>query len=89
MVTQIQLAAAYAALVNGGYYIKPTIITKIVSKTKNGAKLVDDVVKYNEKKKIFKDSTSEQIKQALSDVLNQNTELSSANIKEVKLGAKS
>jgi cell division protein ftsI len=30
--TQIQLAAAYAALVNGGYYVKPTIIAGIFNK---------------------------------------------------------
>ena len=87
-VTQIQLAAAYAALVNGWYYIKPTIISQIINKWW-AESISQDVASYRDKKKIFKDSTSEKIKEWLREVLNTNNELASANIPEVKLGAKS
>ena len=86
-VTQIQLAAAYAALVNGWYYIKPTIISKIVNKwTENTPQ---DILSFKDKKRIFKESTSELITEGLREVLNTNNELASANIPEVKLWAKS
>lgn len=86
-VTQIQLAAAYAALVNGWYYIKPTIISQIINKWVES--ISQEISSYKEKKKIFKNSTSDTIKEWLREVLNTNNELTSANIPEVKLGAKS
>lgn len=85
--TQIQLAAAYAALINGGYYIKPTIVSSIFNKDwgKNPSSVMPQ-----EKKKIFSSQTSEALRQWLWEVLNNNPEISnSANIPEVKLGAKS
>ena len=86
-VTQIQLAAAYAALVNGGYYMKPTIISQIINKGSENTE--QEISSYQEKKKIFKNSTSEAITKWLWEVLNTNNELVNANIPEVKLGAKS
>ena len=86
-VTQIQLAAAYAALVNGWYYIKPTIISQIINKWVET--MSQEISSYKEKKKIFKNSTSDTIKEWLREVLNTNNELKSANIPEIKLGAKS
>lgn len=85
--TQIQLAAAYAALVNGGYYVKPTIIAGIFNKdwAENATSMMPQ-----EKKKIFSSSTSEELRKGLWEVLNNNPEISnSANIPQVKLGAKS
>jgi len=88
--TQIQLAAAYAALVNWWYYIKPTIISHIIDKNPNqNEELQQETDSLRNRKKIFKDSTSETIKQWLWEVLNHNTELASANIEQVKLWAKS
>ena len=86
-VTQIQLAAAYAALVNWWYYIKPTIISKILNKW--AGNITQDILANKDKRKIFKDSTSETITEGLWEVLNTNNELASANIPEVKLWAKS
>lgn len=88
--TQIQLAAAYAALVNGGYYIKPTIVSQIIDK-KSMEKTGKEQINFpnQEKKQIFKNQTSSVLKDGLRKVLNTNPELSSANIAEVKLGAKS
>ena len=86
-VTQIQLAAAYAALVNWWYYIKPTIISKILNKW--AGNITQDLLANKDKRKIFKESTSETITEGLWEVLNTNNELTSANIPEVKLWAKS
>ena len=55
--TQIQLAVAYASLVNGGERIKPTIISKIIDKEQNG--LEQEVSLIQERKQIFKHKTSE------------------------------
>ena len=55
--TQIQLAVAYASLVNGGERIKPTIISKIINKEQNG--LEQEVPLVQERKQIFKHKTSE------------------------------
>ena len=83
--TQIQLAAAYVALVNWWEYIKPTIIGNIIdpSNTENSYN------KYQNSNKIFKSETSEQIKKGLFNVINTNPELSSANLSGQKLWAKS
>lgn len=89
--TQIQLAAAYAALVNGGNYIKPTIISQIVDpslKEKTGEAELS--FPNQEKKQIFKNETSSILKEGLREVLNNNPEIANtANIPEVRLGAKS
>lgn len=89
--TQIQLASAYASLVNWGYYIKPTIISKIINKEiKKKADENERTNTLQTRKKIFKEETSELLKQGLREVMNHNPEISTtANIKEVKLGAKS
>lgn len=85
--TQIQLASAYAALVNGWYYTKPTIISKIIEKS--GITSSSSIMP-NEKKRIFSEKTSEALRKWLWEVLNNNPEISnSANIPQVKLGAKS
>ena len=55
--TQIQLAVAYASLVNGGERIKPTIISKIINKEQNG--LEQEVSLIQERRQIFKHKTSE------------------------------
>ena len=52
--TNIQLASAYAALVNGGYYRQPTIIQNIVDK-----KNPDNIyTQRNNFVKIFKQETT-------------------------------
>lgn len=87
-VTQIQLAVAYASLVNGGERIKPTIISKIINKEQNG--LEQEVSLIQERKQIFKHKTSELLRSWLWEVMNNNPEVyNGANIPEVRLGAKS
>ena len=66
--TPIQLAAAYGAIVNGGYYVKPTIIAWTYDKQTG---------KYHENKtqvlrQIFKPETAEEIKEALFMIMETN-----------------
>jgi len=59
LATPIQIAAAYGSLVNGGYYMKPTILA--------GIRDVDTNVYYENKAKmlrqIFRPETAEEIKE--------------------------
>jgi len=66
--TPIQLAAAYGAIVNGGYYVKPTIIAWTYDKQTG---------KYHENKtqvlrQIFKPETAEEMKEALFMIMETN-----------------
>ena len=54
-VSPVQLAAAYAAFGNGGYYTEPHSINKIVYK--NGGQDVEEVFNF-EKKRVMKDTTA-------------------------------
>lgn len=68
LVTPLQLAAAYGSLVNGWYYVKPTIVAGIKNK---------DTWEYFENKKeivrqIFRKETAEEIKEGLFQVMEQN-----------------
>lgn len=70
--------------------MQPTIISKIKEKKENNQKSEKNISSYKEKRQVFKKSTSEELKKGLREVLNNNPEISnSANIPEVKLGAKS
>ncbi len=83
LVTPLQMASAYATLVNWGYEIKPTIVSKICYK--------DDrwCIEYTPKKgeRIFRKSTSEKIKDALYQVM-QNGDLRKLKIPGYSLGGK-
>ena len=64
----MKIAAAYASLVNGGYYLKPTIVAGTFDRTTN---------QYHENAKtvirqIFRPDTAEALKNALFDVINTN-----------------
>jgi cell division protein FtsI/penicillin-binding protein 2 len=85
LVTPLQLAAWYGALLNGWYYIQPTIIKWIYDKKTNT---------YHENpkkilKQIFRPETSEALKTALFDVIDQNAELKYAKISWYNLWGKS
>jgi len=84
--TNIQLASAYAALVNGGYYRQPTIIQNIVDK-----KNPDNIyTQRNNFVKIFKQETTEKLKSAFHYIISTNPGYSKkSNIEGAKLGAKS
>lgn len=85
LVTPLQLAVGYGTLLNGGYYIQPTIVKGILDKATgiyhdNTKKVV---------KQIFRPETSEALKTALFEVVNQNDELKYARVEWYSLGGKS
>lgn len=86
LATPIQVAAAYAPLVNGGYYVKPTIIEGIFDKKTN-------TYYPNQKKiirQIFRPETAEALKIGLFDVIEQNPEVTKvAQIPWFTVGGKS
>jgi stage V sporulation protein D (sporulation-specific penicillin-binding protein) len=89
--TQIQLAAAYGAIVNGGKYIKPTIIHALAKKTND----TTDTVEVQETSaqvlnQLIRPEVSAEMKQALLSVLEQNAEVGdNAKIPGYLIGAKS
>lgn len=85
LVTPIQLAAWYWSIVNGGYYVKPTIIKWIFDrKTEtyhpNTTKITTQ---------IFRPETAEALKVWLFSVLDQNPELKYAKVEWYQLWGKS
>ena len=76
-VSPVQLAAAYSAFGNGGYYTEPHSITKIVYK--NGSE--DVVEEFNfEKKKVMKDTTAYMIAYMLKKVTNRSVKVKGTDI---------
>ncbi len=74
LATPLQMAASYATLVNGGRYIKPTIVEAIYSQQKK--RYIE--LASQEKSKVLKLETSEEMKDALASVVrnwNLNEEL--------------
>ncbi len=61
--TQIQLAAAYAALVNGGKYIKPTVISQIIDHSNTEQQEIPFSTAEQDQKQIFKNQTSSLLKE--------------------------
>lgn len=85
LVTPLQLAVGYGTLLNGGYYIQPTIVKWTLDKTtgiyhENTRKIL---------KQIFRPETSEALKTALFEVINQNDELKYARVEWYALWGKS
>lgn len=85
LVTPLQLAAAYAPLVNGWYYVQPTIIkwvfdTSTQTYHENTTKIL---------KQIFRPETSEATKVWLLSVLEQNPELRFSKVEWYQLWGKS
>jgi len=73
LTTPLQVAAGYAPLINGWYYIKPTIVAWVFDR-KNNSYIENQKQILNQ---IFKPETSDIIKSALFNVLDQNPELRS------------
>ncbi len=67
-VTNIELCAAYAAIANGGDYIKPIYYTKILDH--NGNVLIENT---SVKRSVIKDSTAWLLTSAMEDVVTQGT----------------
>lgn len=88
--TQIQLAAAYGALVNGGRYIKPTIVSGIEkhNPTTNTSEIMETSPQVLNQ--LIRPEVSEEMKTALLQVLEQNAEVGdNARIPSYLIGAKS
>lgn len=71
LVTPLQIAAWYAALVNWWYYVQPTIVAGIYDKQTNTFRTRTKKVV----RQIFKLETSEMLKDALFEVMEQNPEV--------------
>ncbi len=83
-ITPIQMITAYAAVINGGYLLKPYVVEKIVDPNGN-------VVKTNERmvrRQVISAETSAQMRQVLETVVN-NKGGSNAYIKGYRIGGKS
>lgn len=84
LVTPIQLAAWYWAIVNGGYYVEPTIIKWIFDKKTN----TYHATTTNITKQIFRPETAEALKVWLFSVMDQNPELKYAKVEGYQLWGK-
>lgn len=76
-VSPVELAGAYAAFGNGGYYTEPHSIKKIVYKD-SGEEVVEDLV--FEKNKVMKDTTAYMIAYMLKKVTNSSVKVSGTDI---------
>ncbi len=84
LVTPIQLAAAYGAIVNEGYYVQPTIVKWIYdAKTQTYRPTTTKIVK-----QIFRPETAEALKIGLFNVMEQNPELKYAKVEGYPLWGK-
>lgn len=68
LVTPLQIAVAYGPLVNGGYYVKPTVLAGIEDVQTH--EFVPN--KAQIKNKIFREDTAELVKDALFQVMETN-----------------
>jgi stage V sporulation protein D (sporulation-specific penicillin-binding protein) len=66
--TPIQLAQAFATLVNGGYLIQPTVIDQIHDTQKDEYRVNQPTVV----RKVFKESTAEIVREALFTIVQDN-----------------
>ena len=88
-VTQIQLAAAYSTLVNGGKYIKPTIISQIREKSANSDSITIQEKTTHSLRQIIRPEVSEEMRTALFTVAATNDQYKNARVEWYRLGAKS
>ncbi len=88
-VTQIQLATAYSALVNGWKYMQPTIISQIRKKTANSDAITVEENKARSVKQIIRPEVSEEMRNALYNVANVNDQYRNARVEWYRLWAKS
>lgn len=88
-VTQIQLAAAYSALVNWGTYIQPTIISHFRKKYENNSDITIQEPAAKTKRQIFRPEVSDEMRNALFAVIDTNDEYNLAKVQGYRLWAKS
>ncbi|WP_235828863.1 peptidoglycan D,D-transpeptidase FtsI family protein [Anaerosacchariphilus polymeriproducens] len=68
-VTMIQMATAFSSLVNGGYYYKPQVVSKIIGINNNTVKVNESVVQ----KQTISTKTSDNIKEYLYKTVSEGT----------------
>ena len=88
-VTQIQLAAAYSALVNWWKYVKPTIISQIIEKIANTDNVTIQENKARSIRQIIRPEVSEEMRNALFSVASTNEQYRNARVEWYRLWAKS
>ena len=88
-VTQIQLAAAYSALVNWWKYIKPTIISQIREKTANSDNITVREKTTHSLRQVIRPEVSDEMRTALFTVANTNDQYKNARVEWYRLWAKS
>ena len=88
-VTQIQLATAYSVLINWWKYIKPTIISQIKKKSANNGIVYIEEKKAHSIKQILRPEVSDEMRNALFNVVNVNNQYKNARVNWYRLWAKS
>ena len=88
-VTQIQLAAAYSALVNWWKYIKPTIISQIREKSANTDNVTIQGKVAHSLRQIIRPEVSDEMRTALFTVASTNNQYKTARVEWYRLWAKS
>lgn len=83
MVTPLQMAAAFSALVNGGYLIQPMLISKVVD---SQGKVIEEF-KTKQLRRVIKKATSEKIKEFMIGVVENGTG-KNARLENVLVGGK-
>lgn len=75
----IQMAAAYAAFANGGYYYEPHAFTKIVFRDTDETIKSDDLEETSEENRVMSDATAYMITSVLQDVVGSSMKVSNVN----------
>ena len=88
-VTQIQLAAAYATLVNWWKYMKPTIVSQIRIKSANSDEMIIEQNKAHSVRQIIRPEVSEEMRNALYSIVETNNDYKYAKVIWYRLWAKS
>ncbi len=83
-VTMLQLAAAYCSLLNGGYYYKPHIVTRIEDSAGNPVEEIEPVLV----RRTVSEETSEKIREGLHYVTSKGTASGILNIENYDFGGK-
>ena len=83
-ITPLQMVTAYAAVVNGGYLVKPYVVSKIVDSNGNIIKSTETTIK----RQVISEETSAQMREVLENVVSGNGG-SNAYIKGYRIGGKS
>lgn len=84
-ISPIQMAAGYAAVVNGGYLLKPYVVSRVVDQTGNTVLENQKTVR----RQVISEETSAEMCKALQAVVDNKGDGSVASIEGYKIGGKS